>query len=70
MIDRLVKCPRCRKEFSYGSSQFRPFCGETCRLLDLGRWLDGSYAVAAQNLSEEEKGELARLVNGGENEEN
>jgi len=65
-----VKCPRCRKEFAYASSAFRPFCCEKCRLLDLGRWLDGSYAVAAQNLSEQEKGELERLVEGDGDEEN
>jgi endogenous inhibitor of DNA gyrase (YacG/DUF329 family) len=22
-----------------------PFCGERCKLIDLGRWLDGKYQV-------------------------
>ncbi len=24
----------------------RPFCSKRCRLLDLGRWIDGDYRVA------------------------
>ncbi len=25
-----------------------PFCIDRCRLADLGRWLDGSYRIAAE----------------------
>jgi endogenous inhibitor of DNA gyrase (YacG/DUF329 family) len=57
-----VKCPNCKKEFEYYSSDFRPFCSERCRLIDLGQWLDGTFAVPAQNLSEEEKNQLQQLV--------
>ena len=31
----------------------RPFCGLTCRLIDLGRWLDEGYRVAGDALPEE-----------------
>jgi endogenous inhibitor of DNA gyrase (YacG/DUF329 family) len=31
----------------------RPFCGLTCRLIDLGRWLDERYRVAGDALPEE-----------------
>ncbi len=54
-----VQCPHCHKTFAYHSSAFRPFCSEKCRLIDLGQWLDGSYAVPAQELSDEEKARLA-----------
>jgi endogenous inhibitor of DNA gyrase (YacG/DUF329 family) len=27
--------------------RYRPFCSARCRDLDLGKWLDGSYAVPA-----------------------
>lgn len=57
-----VKCPQCKKQFEYYSSNFRPFCTERCRLIDLGQWLDGSFAVPAQNLTEEEKNQLQRIV--------
>ena len=57
-----VKCPHCKKEFVYNSSDFRPFCSERCRMVDLGHWLEGSYAVPAQNLTEEEKDKLIQIV--------
>ena len=25
--------------------EFRPFCSERCRLLDLARWVDGDYRI-------------------------
>jgi len=31
----------------------RPFCGLTCRLIDLGGWLDERYRVAGETLPEE-----------------
>lgn len=57
-----VRCPQCQKEFEYYSSEFRPFCGEQCRLIDLGQWLNGSYAVPAVKLTEEEQIELSNIV--------
>jgi endogenous inhibitor of DNA gyrase (YacG/DUF329 family) len=29
-------------------NQFRPFCSERCRLLDLANWVDGNYRVPAE----------------------
>jgi endogenous inhibitor of DNA gyrase (YacG/DUF329 family) len=29
------------------NNPFRPFCSERCKLVDLGNWLDGAYAVPA-----------------------
>lgn len=64
-----VRCPQCKKEFEYYSSQFRPFCGEQCRLIDLGQWLNGSYAVPATKITEEEQEELSKVLE-NPNEEN
>ena len=36
------KCPICNKP---GSIESRPFCSNTCKLVDLNRWLKGSYAI-------------------------
>ncbi len=34
-----VACPYCKKEIIWHSdNQFRPFCSERCRLIDLGEW--------------------------------
>jgi len=40
-----VKCPRCKKEFMYYDSEFRPFCCHKCKLIDLGQWLNESYTI-------------------------
>ncbi len=57
-----VKCPNCKKSFDYYSSEFRPFCSEKCRLIDLGQWLDESYTVPVQKLTEEEVLTLEQLI--------
>ena len=43
-------CPECGKPTDY---PYRPFCSKRCADLDLGRWLNGSYAIPVQ---EEDKG--------------
>lgn len=52
----LVKCPMCGKRVEYEGNQFRPFCSERCKLLDLGAWADEQYNLPAENaeLSEED----------------
>ena len=36
----IVKCPTCRREVEWSpASQYRPFCSDRCRLIDLGAWL-------------------------------
>jgi endogenous inhibitor of DNA gyrase (YacG/DUF329 family) len=38
--------------------EWRPFCSERCKLQDLARWADGSYAVAGDKREpDEEKSE-------------
>lgn len=57
-----VDCPRCKKKFNYYSSEYRPFCSEKCRLIDLGQWLNESYTVPVQKLTQEEADQLERLI--------
>lgn len=56
-----VTCPQCKKKFNYYSSESRPFCTEKCRMIDLGLWLNESYGVPAQKLTEEELSTLEQL---------
>jgi uncharacterized protein len=37
-------CPICKKP---SQVKFHPFCSNRCAQVDLGRWLNGSYAVPA-----------------------
>ncbi len=57
-----VTCPTCNKKFNYYSSEFRPFCTEKCRLIDLGQWLTESYSVPVQKLTIEEAETLEKLL--------
>ena len=40
-----LRCPQCRQPTTWEGNEFRPFCSERCRLLDLGAWADESYRV-------------------------
>lgn len=40
-----VKCPICAKSFSYYESEFRPFCSDKCKMVDLGHWLNQTYTI-------------------------
>lgn len=37
-------CPICKGEVP-AEGRHRPFCSKRCRLLDLGKWLDGEYVI-------------------------
>jgi hypothetical protein len=39
---QIMSCPICEKETA---AAYRPFCSRRCADVDLGRWLNGSYAV-------------------------
>lgn len=43
-----VNCPKCKTAFNYYSSEFRPFCSERCKNVDLGHWVTESYRVPSQ----------------------
>jgi endogenous inhibitor of DNA gyrase (YacG/DUF329 family) len=38
-------CPNCGKPAVFSE---RPFCSRRCRLLDLGRWFEGTYAIPVE----------------------
>lgn len=44
-----MKCPICKKpvpdDRTAPGGKFFPFCSERCKLIDLGRWLDGKYQI-------------------------
>ena len=42
------RCPACRRQFVWQGNPHRPFCSLTCRLIDLGVWLDEGYRIEAE----------------------
>lgn len=48
---KTARCPICSKTFEVDQTALPPgfpFCSERCRLIDLGRWIDGAYSVPVQ----------------------
>ncbi|WP_300512931.1 DNA gyrase inhibitor YacG [Aliiroseovarius sp.] len=39
-----MTCPICAKD---SDPEYSPFCSRRCADVDLGRWLNGSYAIPA-----------------------
>ncbi|MHC5111448.1 MAG: DNA gyrase inhibitor YacG [Planctomycetota bacterium] len=53
----VFECPICDKSIDVPKASdhpWRPFCSERCKMIDLGRWLDGSY-VTSQTISPEDR---------------
>ena len=49
-----MKCPICGKQHD---PKYRPFCSRRCADVDLGKWLTGSYVIAAEANGEENTAE-------------
>jgi endogenous inhibitor of DNA gyrase (YacG/DUF329 family) len=46
---RRVRCPTCGAATGWRGNPQRPFCSLTCRLIDLGGWLDERYRIASRD---------------------
>ena len=48
------RCPICKKAFETPSIDAWPgfpFCSPRCKLIDLGRWIDGDYLIPGKENS-------------------
>jgi hypothetical protein len=64
------RCPTCGRQVSApgalsttgvpgadrAAAALFPFCSERCRLIDLGKWLDGEYRIPCEMTDEEDRG--------------
>jgi len=46
-----MSCPICQKA---SDPKYRPFCSRRCADVDLGRWLNGSYAIPGNEADPDE----------------
>ncbi|MDT8375223.1 MAG: DNA gyrase inhibitor YacG [Mariprofundaceae bacterium] len=59
-MKRIFFCPICGSELGRDAPDF-PFCCERCRLIDLGNWADGSYAIPTEEKVVEDEEPNGRL---------
>lgn len=41
-----VRCPVCRRQVAWKENDYRPFCSERCKLIDLGEWIGEGYRIS------------------------
>ena len=50
-MNTIVKCPTCNKQVEWSEqSQWKPFCSERCKLIDLGAWADESHSIPGEEV--------------------
>jgi endogenous inhibitor of DNA gyrase (YacG/DUF329 family) len=58
------RCPICARTFAIATLADLPsfpFCSERCRLIDLGRWIDGAYVIPGPQSTQPDDPGLATL---------
>jgi uncharacterized protein len=61
------RCPTCSKTFAVAKLDDLPsfpFCSDRCRLIDLGRWIDGAHTIPGPPVSGEGKTDAAPAEHG------
>ena len=48
-MPRTFSCPRCGEASTWEGNEFRPFCSERCKLIDLGAWASDEYKLPTQD---------------------
>lgn len=48
-MPRTFPCPRCSEASTWEGNEFRPFCSERCKLIDLGAWASDEYKLPTQD---------------------
>ena len=59
---RSLTCAICETPLPDGAAEtvLFPFCSQRCKLIDLGRWFDGDYAVVSRASIEDIEDEMER----------
>jgi endogenous inhibitor of DNA gyrase (YacG/DUF329 family) len=52
----VVACPCCKKPVRWvAEEKFKPFCGERCKLIDLGDWATEAHKIPGEPLLDPEE---------------
>jgi len=55
-MPRTFPCPSCGEPSVWEANEFRPFCSERCKLIDLGAWANEDYKLQTQDAPTSENG--------------
>ena len=56
MYMKEIKCPTCNRITKWQKNEYRPFCSQRCKLIDLGHWVTESYVIAGtENSNDKDK---------------
>ena len=48
---KIVHCPQCSKDVPWqDDQQWKPFCSERCKLIDLGEWASEGHKIAGDSV--------------------
>ena len=50
-----IRCPICGMKTTWEENEWRPFCSEVCKLIDLGAWASEDYRIAGKKEEEEDE---------------
>jgi len=50
-----LPCRRCGQTTTWQGNEFRPFCSERCKQIDLGAWASEAYAIPTTPHPEDEE---------------
>lgn len=71
MTTPVISCPTCKASVSVAprTPEF-PFCSHRCKMVDLGRWMNGEYAVDLETgkldvIDPNEAEDVTELLEGG-----
>ena len=59
------RCPNCGSTADWRGNPHRPFCSLSCRLIDLGVWLDERYRIPGPEIPSEPGSDDAAVPKGG-----
>jgi hypothetical protein len=51
----IVDCPICGRKSEFSpANRWRPFCSERCKMIDLGVWATGGYAIGSETSTDDQ----------------
>lgn len=53
-MPRTFPCPRCGEPSKWSENEFRPFCSERCKMIDLGAWASDQYTLPTEDAPQAE----------------